>query len=216
LRQRFLQERQILARLQHPNIARLLDGGVTDAGRPFFAMEYVEGTPLTQYCDEKRLPLDARLRLFTQVGEAVQYAHRNLVVHRDLKPSNILVTDSGNVKLLDFGIAKVLEEEAAPYGSTAPLTLTDMRVMTPEYAAPEQVKGEAVTTATDVYALGVMLYELLTGHRPYQVDRPTPGAIEQAILQQEPLRPSTSVGRTTERIRHDGTKEVITPQQIGA
>lgn len=216
LKQRFLQERQILARLQHPHIARLLDGGITDSGRPFFAMEYVQGTPLTLYADEQRLPLNERLRLFMQVGEAVQYAHRNLVVHRDLKPSNILVTPAGRVKLLDFGIAKVLEDESAQNLQVVPLTQTDMRVMTPEYAAPEQIKGEAVTTTTDVYALGVLLYELLTGHRPYQVDRPTPGAMERAILEQEPLRPSTAIRRTTERARKDGSKETITPEQISA
>ena len=161
--QRFLHERQILARLQHANVARLLDGGVSDQGQPYFAMEYIEGVPITRYCDSQRLSVSGRLRLFQQVCRAVRYAHRNLIVHRDLKPSNILVTETGEVKLLDFGIAKLLDEETGAGGAT--WTGGGLRAMTPEYAAPEQIRGEPVTTATDVYALGVVLYELLTGHR---------------------------------------------------
>ena len=158
--QRFVRERQILARLQHPNIARLYDGGVTPDGLPFLVMEYVEGRPITEYCDSGGLSIDRRVRLLQDVGRAVQYAHRNLVIHRDLKPSNILVTGDGEVKLLDFGIAKLLAEDEDPERTrTGP-------VMTPAYAAPEQVAGADVTTATDVYTLGVLLFELLAGHRP--------------------------------------------------
>ena len=153
---RFLRERQILARLQHPNIASLLDGGVTSDGRPYFAMEYVAGEPITTYCDRQALDVRHRLVLFTAVCDAVQYAHQNLVVHRDLKPSNTLVTPDGQVKLLDFGIAKVLHEQAPEdrAGTDPTLTRLGSGPMTPEYAAPEQVRGEPVTTATDVYALG--------------------------------------------------------------
>jgi len=160
---RFRYERQILASLEHPNIARLYDGGATADGRPYLVMEYIEGVPITRYCDENRLPIEARLRLFADVCRAVQFAHQNLVVHRDIKPSNILVQPDGTVKLLDFGIAKLLDPTAA--GPT-PETRVGLRIFTPEYAAPEQHTGEAVTTATDVYSLGVLLFELLTGRRP--------------------------------------------------
>lgn len=159
--ERFLRERQILARLEHPNIARLLDGGVTEDGWPYLVMEYVDGVPLTAFCEERKLPVDRRIRLLQDVGRAVQYAHRNLVVHRDLKPSNILVTPDGMPKLLDFGIAKLLEE-----GHDGELTLAGGGMMTPGYAAPEQLRSEPVTTAADVYALGVLLVKLLTGHKP--------------------------------------------------
>jgi eukaryotic-like serine/threonine-protein kinase len=186
-RRRFLQERQILARLQHPGIARLLDGGVTDDGTPFFVMELVEGRPVTTYCDENHLSIASRLTVFLEICEAAQYAHRNLVVHRDLKPSNILVDAAGHVKLLDFGIAKLLAE------GEAEATRTTLRAMTPEYAAPEQIRGDPVTTATDVYALGVLLYELLAGVRPYRLPRRSAGELERAILDQEPSRPSDCV-----------------------
>ena len=155
---RFLRERQILARLEHPHIARLIDGGLAEDGRPYFAMEVVEGEPLTAWCARRESPIEERLRLLLTVCDAVEYAHRNLVVHRDLKPSNVLVTAEGNVKLLDFGVAKVLESE-----DEGSLTRTELRAMTPAYAAPEQVLGGAVSTATDVYSLGVLLFELLTG-----------------------------------------------------
>ncbi len=187
---RFLHERQILARLDHPAVARLLDGGETEDGRPFFAMEYVEGEPIDAYCDRLRLGVTERLRLFLDVCEAVQYAHRNLVVHRDLKPSNILVTEAGQVKLLDFGIAKVLAEDEAEALS---LTQSGMRVMTPEYAAPEQVTGGALTTATDVYALGVLLYKLLTSRLPHRLGDRSLRAVERAILDAEPLPPSSAL-----------------------
>lgn len=163
--ERFAAERRILARLAHHNIAHFIDGGVTDDGLPYFAMELVSGEPITRWCDANRQSVPERLRLFLSVVDAVQHAHRQLVVHRDLKPSNILVTASGEAKLLDFGIAKLLaaEEDRA---ELATLTRLGFRLLTPEYAAPEQLRGEAVTTATDVYALGVLLYELLSGHRP--------------------------------------------------
>lgn len=189
--QRFLLERQVLATLSHPSIARVFDGGVLDDGRPYLVMEYVEGEPITQYCDRHRLSIRERLQLFTAVCDAVQHAHRNLVVHRDLKPSNILVTAEGHIKLLDFGIAKLLnatEEETGPN-----LTRTGAHLMTPEYAAPEQIKGQGITTATDVYALGILLYELLTGCRPYDGDERSPYEVMQLVCEREPTRPSTAI-----------------------
>src|SRR6185295_1160211 len=164
LRHRFLAERQILARLEHPNIARLYDGGSTEDGRPYLVMEMIEGTPVDEYCDRRRLTVDQCLELFRRIGAAVQYAHQNLLVHRDLKPGNILITAEGEPKLLDFGIAKRLGEEPA---GDPHLTRTGLRMLTPSYASPEQVKGDAITTASDVYSLGVLLYELLAGRSPY-------------------------------------------------
>ena len=165
LRARFLAERQILANLSHDQIARLLDGGVTTEGRPYFVMEYVDGVPITSFCKEQCLTLTELLRLFLDVTEAVTYLHTHLVVHRDLKPSNILVDVNGRVKLLDFGIAKLLDDS-----ETSPITRTAEQILTPQYAAPEQILGKPVTTATDVYALGVLLFELLTGQRPHDRD----------------------------------------------
>ena len=184
---RFLAERQILARLNHPHIARFYDGGVTAEGQPWFAMEYVPGRPLTRHCEERRLGVPERLRLFQDVCDAVRYAHQNLVVHRDLKPSNILVSEAGEVKLLDFGIAKLLES-----GDDDQLTRTDLRALTPEYAAPEQVRGQPVTTATDVYALGGVLYELLTGRRATRFERHTPAELERVICTVPPPPPGVS------------------------
>lgn len=198
---RFETERQILARLEHPNIARLLDGGVTDDGLPWFSMEYVDGEPIDAYCDGRGLPIHDRLELFEAVCEAVQYAHSNLVVHRDLKPSNILVSRDGTVKLLDFGIAKVVEGDERDARRTA-LTRTGVRPMTPGYAAPEQVRGEAVTTATDVYALGVLLYRLIAGERPYGEDLSI-AELEEAILAATPSRPSTRSGRARGKLTRD-------------
>jgi serine/threonine protein kinase len=186
---RFHAERRILARLQHPNIASLLDGGVTDDGLPYFSMEYVDGLPITQYCDDGRLSIEARLDLFRSVCAAVQYAHGNLVVHRDLKPSNILVTHDGHVKLLDFGIARVLGEDEAG------LTRSGQRMMTPAYASPEQVRGEPVTTASDVYSLGVVLFELLCGRHPHRDTTSTPAELEHAIVTTPAERPSRFVTR---------------------
>ncbi len=190
---RFRHERQILASLNHPNIARLLDGGTTEEGLPYFVMEYIEGEPIDQYCDHHNLTIQERLKLFRIVCAAVQYAHQNLVIHRDLKPGNILITADGTVKLLDFGIAKILNPEIS---QTIEKTATLMRLMTPEYASPEQVRGELVTTTSDVYSLGVVLYELLTGHRPYRITSILPSDIERIICEQEPTRPSAAVMRS--------------------
>jgi serine/threonine-protein kinase len=189
-RRRFLLERQILARLEHPHIARLHDGGVSATGQPWYAMEVVDGLPITLYCDEHRLGIEARLGLFLDVCSAVGHAHRSLVVHRDLKPSNILVDGAGTVKLLDFGIAKLLDPEGA---AAAGHTVTSFRVLTPEYAAPEQFRGEPVTTAADVWALGVLLYDLICGRRPYRVGSETPLADAAARLSRDAARPSSVV-----------------------
>lgn len=198
---RFRLERQILAQLQHPHIARLLDGGVTPEGVPYLVMEWIDGVPITQYCDTHRHSINQRLDLFETVCEAVKYAHANLIVHRDLKPSNILVTPEGTVKLLDFGIAKLLSPEALPF--TSPMTETGLRLMTPEYASPEQVRGAPITTRTDVYQLGILLYELLTGRRPYDLPGRLRHEIGRAILEEEPTRPSTAITSATGRT--DGT-----------
>src|SRR5262249_54505229 len=163
---RFRNERQILADLDHQNIARLLDGGTTEEGLPYFVMEYIEGQPIRQYSDTRRLPVAERLRLFRKLCAAIQYAHQNMIIHRDIKPGNILVTAQGVPKLLDFGIAKILDPDTASRGIDA--TTATSRLMTPEYASPEQIRGEEVTAASDIYSLGVLLYELLSGHRPYR------------------------------------------------
>lgn len=193
---RFKQERQILARLDHPNIARLLDGGATEEGWPYLVMEYIEGEPITRFCRRHKLPLDERLKLFQTVCSAVAYAHRNLVVHRDIKPSNILVTDDGVVKLLDFGIAKVLSQEAG--GVLAERTRTGLRPMTPEYASPEQALEQPITTASDVYSLGVLLYELLTGARPHDLKDLPVYEIIRVICEEEPPLPSEKAARLTD------------------
>ena len=210
---RFRNERQILAALEHPNIARLLDGGTTEGGLPYFVMEYIEGSPLLDYCDRHKLSTAERLKLFRQICSAVSYAHQNLVVHRDLKPSNILVTADGIPKLLDFGIAKMLNPEI--FDSTMNPTETAHQIMTPIYASPEQVRGEQITTASDVYSLGVLLYELLTGHRPYQIKNNTHVEIIRAVCETEPQRPSAIVNRIEEIKMPDGTTErVITPETV--
>ena len=186
--ERFRNERQILASLDHPNIARLLDGGTTDDGIPYLVMELIEGKPIDQFCDEQKLSVTERLRLFRQVCAGVHYAHQRLVIHRDIKPSNVLVTKEGEPKLLDFGIAKIV----TPINE-AETTMT--RAMTPEYASPEQIRGEPITTATDVYSLGVVLYRLLTGRSPYPGDTRSPHKLAQAVCETEPGRPSTVVGK---------------------
>ena len=187
---RFLRERQILAQLEHPGIAHLIDGGVTDEATPYYVMEYVEGVPIDAYCDAKRLTLPERLALFLKVCDAVEHAHRHLVVHRDLKPNNILVTPDSEVKLLDFGIARVLADERSATESTItgrahPMTLA--------YASPEQVRGEPITTASDVYALGILLYKLLTGLHPYRKELTSPTDAERVICREEPTKPSVRI-----------------------
>ncbi|HZG52880.1 MAG TPA: protein kinase, partial [Pyrinomonadaceae bacterium] len=199
---RFRNERQILASLDHTNIARLLDGGTTDTGLPYFVMEYIEGQPLYRYCDGEKLTIPERLRLFVQICNAVAYAHQNLVVHRDIKPSNILICADGTPKLLDFGIAKLLNPELSP--DTLTPTATAMRLMTPEYASPEQVRGEAATPSSDIYSMGVLLYELLTGHRPYHFSNRSPHEIARVICEEEPEHPSRVVTRPEDMIPLDG------------
>lgn len=203
--QRFRTERQILAQLEHPHIARLLDGGTTDDGLPYLVMEYIDGEPLFDYASARQLSIRERLKLFCLVCSAVQYAHQNLVIHRDLKPSNIMVTADGTPKLLDFGVAKLLHAEPAE----APIDATSagLRPMTPEYASPEQVQGELLTTATDVYSLGVILYGLLTGRRPYRLSSNTPEELIRVICEQEPAKPSTAAERDAER--HDADLDNI-------
>ncbi|HXV76569.1 MAG TPA: serine/threonine-protein kinase [Candidatus Polarisedimenticolaceae bacterium] len=187
---RFAQERQMLAAVNHPNIAKLLDGGATAEGRPYFVMEYIEGEPIDAFCDVRRLDVEQRLGLFLKVTDAVSHAHRNLVVHRDLKPSNILVTGDGEVKLLDFGIARYVSDG----GEDDPaLTRTGVRVMTPAYASPEQVRGDPVTTASDVYQLGLLLFRLLAGRSPYVIDGGSAESLQRAICQTAPPRPSATL-----------------------
>ena len=186
LLERFRNERQILASLDHANIARLLDGGTSDDGTPYLVMELIEGTPIDEYCRRHALGIPDRLTLFRQVCAAVQFAHQHLVIHRDIKPSNILVTDEGIPKLLDFGIAKILD----PMAGSEP---TQLRPMTPEYASPEQVRGDAITTATDIYSLGVVLYQVLTGESPYELKTHSSHELAQAICEKEPRKPSSIV-----------------------
>jgi len=198
----FCKERQILAGFDHPNIARLFDGDTTEEGLPYFIMEYVEGVSINDYCTKHALSMNDRLKLFREICAGVSYAHRHLVVHRDIKPSNIFVTSEGVPKLLDFGIAKILGPEAD--GATM-VTAPGLRLMTPEHASPEQVRGEPVTTASDVYSLGVVLYELLTGSSPYRFASRSPRDVERAITEQEPTRPSTAIAES------DGTSKSQIP-----
>ncbi|HKV42052.1 MAG TPA: protein kinase [Blastocatellia bacterium] len=211
---RFLAERQILANLDHANIARLLEGGTTETGLPYLVMEHIEGLPIDQYSDHHKLSTVERLELFRTVCTAVQYAHGSLVIHRDIKPSNILVTPDGTPKLLDFGIAKILSAEGAPHGGGE--TATAVRLMTPEYASPEQVRGQAITTATDIYSLGVLLYKLLTGHHPYRFKTPLPQEIERVICEEQPERPSAAVSRAEEISAPSGAISRVTPETVSA
>jgi len=201
---RFRAERQILADLEHPNIARLIDGGATPEGLPYFVMELVEGLPIDQFCDSHRLTMRERLRLFLSVCSAVAYAHGKLVVHRDLKPANILITADGTPKLLDFGIAKILTEEPDRNGKE--LSVAILRILTPEFASPEQISGAAVGTSTDVYSLGVVLYLLLTGRRPYEIESRQLDQIAEIVGRAEPPRPSTTLARVKEPASGAGTK----------
>jgi non-specific serine/threonine protein kinase/serine/threonine-protein kinase len=210
---RFANERQILARLDHPCITKFLDTGLTGDGLPYFVMEFVAGDPIDLHCDARRLDTRQRLRLFLKVCAGVEYAHRNLVVHRDLKPRNILVTTEGEPKLLDFGIAKILEEDSL---TGAPqVTVTAVRMMTPQYASPEQARGEPVNTLSDVYSLGVLLYELLTGHVPYRLRGRTPHQAAEVICQAEPVLPSTVVRRREPADPASGA-EAVTPESVSA
>lgn len=186
----FRNERQILANFDHPNIARLLDGGATEDGLPYFVMEYVEGVAIDKYCSAHRLKLPERLKLFCKVCSALIYAHRHGIVHRDIKPSNILIDSDGEPKLLDFGIAKALQQSD---GADPTVTITTAGVMTPEYASPEQLRAERITPASDVYSLGIVLYQLLTGKQPYRLKTRTREEISRAITEQEPSKPSTAI-----------------------
>lgn len=202
---RFVNERQILASLDHPNIAHLVDGGTTSDGLPYFVLEYVEGENILEYSSRNNLDVNGRLELFRQVCSAVAYAHRNLVVHRDLKPSNVLVTRDGVPKLLDFGIAKILRAN-----DTDAVTATQQYVFTPEYASPEQVRGEQLTTATDVYSLGIVLFELLTGKRPYATDDRSIGGIVRAVCESNPTAPSrAAAGPNTSATNLKGDLDTI-------
>ena len=205
---RFRHERQILAALDHPNITRLLDGGATEDGLPYLVMDFVEGLPLSKYCQKTHLPLKDRLRLFLDVCSAVTYAHQNLIVHRDIKPSNILVTEAGVPKLLDFGIAKLIAPNNV--GHTHGKSATQM--MTPEYASPEQILGQPVTTAADIYSLGVVLYELLTGRRPYKLKSNNPLELTKIITDSSPPRPSLIV---TLGGRRDLSRNIVSSELRG-
>jgi serine/threonine protein kinase len=202
--ERFRRERQILAGFEHENIARLLDGGTTDEGYPYFVMELVEGMPIDEYCDQGRLGVEARIHLFRSVCSAVQYAHQRLVVHRDIKPSNILVTADGIPKLLDFGIATILSAEVHSPGAEP--TVTVQRMLTPQFASPEQLRGEVITTASDVYSLGMVLYKLLTGCSPYVLHTSSSYDLAHAICEVEPEKPSTVIARSGQRTRSQTIK----------
>jgi len=207
---RFQNERQTLANLNHPNISRLLDGGITDDGIQFLVMEYIDGIPIDKYCDINKLNIKERLNLFLKVTTVVQYAHQNLVVHRDLKPSNILITQDGEPKLLDFGIAKILSPEGERLET---VTQRGMWNLTPEFASPEQIKGEAITTASDVYSMGIVLYKLLTGHSPYKIKSVFHSDINKIITQSEPTKPSEIIFKTIVD-ESEEKKSEINPQTI--
>ncbi|MHC4446564.1 MAG: protein kinase domain-containing protein [Planctomycetota bacterium] len=213
---RFELERQLLAALNHPGIARLYDGGQTDDGLPYFAMEYVEGQPIDDYCDTHRLRIAERLELFRTACSAVHYAHQNTVIHRDLKPGNIIVTKDGVPKLLDFGIAKLVNPELSLISGDP--TAPGLKLMTPEYASPEQVRGDPISTASDIYSLGVLLYELVTGHRPYRLRSRVQEEVERVICNVDPERPSTAISKVEEIEPDEGTAPdattTITPETV--
>lgn len=211
--QRLRAEREILSSLQHPNIARLMDGGTTEDGLPYLVMEPVRGRPITEFLDANAFSVEARLRLVLDVCDAVGYAHRNLVVHRDLKPSNILVTDDGRAMLLDFGIAKVLSPDRGT--GAEPLTRTGHVVLTPEYSSPEQVRGEAITTASDVYQLGILLYRILTGRHPYDVEGLSPARLESVVAETVPPRPSDALDGRSADVEERARARRSTPSRLG-
>ena len=211
---RFALERQLLAGLEHPNIVRLYGAGSTRDGRPYFVMEHVDGIAIDQFCDQRRLTIAQRLELFVQICRAVQFAHARLVVHRDLKPSNIIVTNEGTVKLLDFGIAKLVDSALSPVQVDP--TSAETRVLTPEYASPEQIRGQALSTSSDVYTLGVVLFELLTGHRPYRIRTRLMHELERIVCEEEPQSPSTVVTKPLESIKLEtsegGATRIVTSE----
>ena len=206
---RFAEERRILASIDHPDIARLIDGGVTKEGIPYLVMELIDGQPIDRYCDEQRLPIDARLDLFCRVCDAVRFAHAQRIVHRDLKPANIVVTATGALKVLDFGIAKLLADtpDSARFVTTA-----RFRVMTPEFASPEQLRGETVATATDVYSLGILLSILLCGHHPYRVFGLQRAELTQLVLRTPPEPPSVAAMRIGDAAL--GSLDEVTPAGV--
>ncbi len=203
MHERLLSEQRILAKLNHPNIAQLIDAGLTDAGRPYFILEFIDGISILDWCNRESLSLDNRLNLFDQVAAAVQFAHQHLVVHRDLKPSNILVDRDGNVKLLDFGIAKIVDDEHLP-GNTS--TKTGLYLMTPEYASPEQLTGAKITTSSDVYSLGIILFEMITGRHPYPSSTENPIEYTRKRLETTPSKPSTLVTGTQKYVDRNGAE----------
>ena len=209
---RFKNERQILASLNHPNIAKILDGGSTTDGLPYFVMEFIDGLPITEYCDQSKLTIDERLKIFRTVCSAVHYAHQHLVIHRDIKPGNILITSDGVTKLLDFGIAKILDPSLLP--ETLTMTAGGLWVMTPEYASPEQFRGQPITTASDVYSLGLVLYELMAGHGAYRFNSRMPHDVARVVLETDPEKPSTAIRSTEEAGEHKPEKASLTPELI--
>jgi eukaryotic-like serine/threonine-protein kinase len=214
--ERFKREGTILARLTHPHIARLIDAGVTATGQPYLVLEHIDGQHIDRYCDERKLGIDDRIRLFLDVQSAVAHAHANLIVHRDLKPSNVLVTAGGQVKLLDFGIAKLLGQDDPNISSSTMLTMEGAHVLTPKYAAPEQVTGGRITTATDVYSLGVLLFELLSGVHPTGLDTATPAEFVKAVADTEPLRLSTAATQAVDASRAAdlASRRATTPERL--
>ncbi len=207
---RFRNERQTLANLNHPNISRLLDAGITVDGIQFLVMEYIDGIPVDEYCDKNNLNIKERMKLFLKIASVVQYAHHNLVIHRDLKPSNILITPDGEPKLLDFGIAKILDKDGSDNEN---LTIKGITNFTPEYASPEQVMGENITTASDVYSLGIVLYKLLTGHNPYKINSSLSPDVKQVVTKTEPPKPSDIIYKTFEKTSFDEVIR-ITPESV--